>query len=202
MADQGADVLPARRSALEGVLQPGPFGAGDFRGPGLALRERHPLSLVEIEATSRSGAAQLCEQTSGILGVSPSERANVATGSGRPRIIWTGRWRWLVVEPEWRDLSAALAPTAGIRRDLSHGRTVLRISGRRVRQVLMKGAPIDWHPGAFGPGACAQTLMFHHSVLVDCRETDRFDLFVARGFARDFLERLIDAGAEYGWSLS
>ena len=193
---------PARRSALAGVIEPGLHGRTDFRGPGITLRERHPLSLVEIAASSGEIAERMCGRAADILGTRPAGEPNTATGTGRPRILWTGPWRWLVAEPESRDLTALLAPADGASRDLSHARTVLRLGGRDVRRLLMKGAPLDWHPSAFAPGSCAQTAMFHQSVLIDCRRPEVFDLYVARGFARDFLERVIEAGAEYGVQVS
>lgn len=192
----------ARRSALAGVLEPGLLGRPDFRGPGITLAERHPLSLVEIDAASGEIADAMCEEVAGILGMLPPAEPGTAAGTGQPRILWTGPWRWLVVEPESRDLAGLLEPAAGASRDLSHARTVLRLGGRDVRRLFMKGAPLDWHPSVFVPGCCAQTGMFHQSVLVDCREPEVFDLFVARGYARDFLERVIDAGAEYGVQVS
>ncbi len=53
-----------------------------------------------------------------------------------------------------RDLAQRLKGLASIS-DQSGGRTVLRLSGPRARDVLAKGLPIDLHPRAFGPGSAA-----------------------------------------------
>lgn len=200
MADTRIHV--ARRSALSGVIQAGDHGAKDYRGPGVVITERHPLSMVQIEARAAEAPAML-DAATGVLGLRPSEAFNTSIGDGRPRILWTGPNRWLVVEPEVRDLDGllqkALAPSNAAVVDLGHGRAALRLSGRSVRRVLMKGGPLDWHPSAFTPGMCAQTALFHLSALIDCREEDVFDIYVARGFAMSFLESVEQAAAEYGY---
>jgi sarcosine oxidase subunit gamma len=215
---EAAGVVPARRrSALSGIIRPGLHGANDYRGPGLLITERHPLSMVQIEA-HRPEVAGMLEASKSVLGLRPPQAPNTSAGDGRPRVLWTGPNRWLVVEPEIRDLNellqdalAPLDPASLVQAsphggaavvDLGHGRASFRLAGRSVRQVLMKGAGLDWHVSAFMPGMCAQTTMFHLSALIDCRDESTFDIYVARGFALSFLENLTQAAAEYGYRLS
>lgn len=202
MPDGTTPALPARRSALAGALRPGDHGARDYRGPGLLIAKRHPLSMVQIEARPDEAHAML-DAAAATLGLRPSESFNTAVGDGLPRILWTGPNRWLVVEPESRDLFAllrnALGPTNAAVVDLSHGRASLRLSGREVRRVLMKAGPLDWHESAFIPGMCGQTALFHVSALIDRREASTFDVYVARGYAVSFLESVEQAAAEYGY---
>ena len=193
---------PARRSALEMVLRPGDHGAAAVGGPGVRLSERHPLSIVQIEARA-DGADSVADAAEALIGIRPSRAFNAATGDGRPRLLSTGPARWLVIEPESRDLHAllagGLAASGAAVVDLSHGRTVLRLSGRDARTVLMKGTGIDLHPRAFAPDACAQTTLFGLAVLIDCRDdAPTYDVYVARGFAEHLWEALADAAAEYG----
>lgn len=203
MADTGI-ARTTRRSALFGAIHAGDHGARDYRGPGVVITERHPLSMVQIEARASEAAAVL-DAVASALGIRPPEAFNTSIGDGRPRILWTGPNRWLVVEPESRDLDGvlqdALAGSNAAVVDLGHGRSSLRLSGRSVRQVLMKSGPLDWHPRAFTPGSCAQTAMFHVSSLIDCRDEDVFDVYVARGFAAGFLESVEQAAAEFGYRL-
>lgn len=202
MADTGTQATPARRSALAGAMRIGDHGAKDYRGPGVEIVERHPLSMVQMEARAGEAPAML-DAAATALGLRPSEAFNTSVGDGRPRILWTGPNRWLVVEPETRDLDTllqeALGSTGAAVVDLGHGRSSLRLSGRSVRHVLMKAGPLDWHPSTFTPGMCAQTAMFHVSAQIDCREEFVFDLYVARGFAVSFLESVTQAAAEYGY---
>lgn len=203
MADAETQAAVAtRRSALGGVLPSGDHGAADFRGPGVTFTERHPFSMVQIEARADQTSAML-DAAADLLGTRPSETPNTSIGDGRPRVLWTGPHRWLVVEPESRDLETvlrdALAPSGAAVVDLGHGRASIRLSGRSVRQVLMKGAGLDWHVRAFTPGMCAQTALFHLPALIDCRDETVFDTYVARGFVQSFWESLGEAAAEYGY---
>ena len=204
---------PIRRSALAGAFEAGLRGARHWRGPGVRLAERHPLAIAQVEARrdgdgGEDGAAAARDAVAAALGVRPPEAPNTAAGgeAGRPRVLWTGPGRWLAVEPAARDLAALLEAAAGPAGaavvDMSHGRSRLRLSGRDARRVLAKGAPLDWHPSAFAPGACAQTALFHLPVLIDCRDADAFDLYAARGYALDLCESLIDAAAEYGCEIA
>jgi heterotetrameric sarcosine oxidase gamma subunit len=197
-----ATPMPLRRSALAGALRPGDHGARDYRGPGLIIAERHPLSMVQIEVRP-DGVQAMLDAAADALGLRPPESFNTSVGNGLPRILWTGPNRWLVVEPESRDLVAmlrdALAPTNAAVVNLGHARVSLRLSGREVRRVLMKAGPLDWHETAFTPDKCAQTALFHVSALIDCREESTFDVYVARGYAVSFLESVEQAAAEYGY---
>ncbi|MDA1308234.1 MAG: hypothetical protein O2985_01370 [Proteobacteria bacterium] len=202
---EAAGVAPlGRQSALSGMIRPGDHGAADYRGPGVTITERHPLSMVQIEARGPEVAVML-EASNAVLGLRPPQAPNTSVGDGHPRILWTGPNRWLVVEPESRDLDTvlqdALIPGGAAVVDLGHGRASLRLSGRSVRQILMKGAGLDWHVRAFTPGMCAQTTMFHLPALIDCRDESTFDIYVARGFAVSFLESVTQAAAEYGYRL-
>jgi sarcosine oxidase subunit gamma len=192
----------ARRSALSGIMRPGDHGAPDYRGPGVTFTERHPFANVQIEARTDQSPAML-DAVAALVGTRPPEAPNTSAGDGRPRILWTGPDRWLVVEPEHRDLETllrdALTPMGAAVVDLGHGRTSIRLAGRAVRQVLMKGAGLDWHPRVFTPGLCAQTALFHLPALIDCRDESVFDVYVARGFAQSFWESLTEAAAEYGY---
>ena len=188
-----------RASALFGVVELGLFGAVDFRGPGVILSERHPLSIVQIDLLEDKPTSER-EWWEIFEGVRVPRIPNTASGDGRPRILWTGPNRWLFSEQEQRDLGAKLRETVEPATvvDLSHSRTSIRISGQHARHVLMKASPLDWHPCAFKAGQCAQTTAFHISALIDCREVDTFDLYVARSFAQSFWESLIEAAMEYG----
>ena len=202
MPEPGSRPGPERKSALSGVLVPGDFGAVGFRGPGISISGRHPLSLVQVECrTEQASALHAALQQS--LRLDAIAGPGSATGNGRHRILCTGPCRWLVISlPASAPGTAfrhAVAAAQGAIVELSHGRTVVRISGRSVRTLLMKGGSLDWHARSFPVDSCAQTLLFHLSVLVDCRDHDVFEIHVARSYARSLFHHLADAAAEYGY---
>ena len=189
-----------RLSALAAVYRPGSYGAIDPDGPGIVLAERHPLATVQVAA--RGEAAR--DVLGAALGVAPDPAANRSAMHGATTILWVGPGRWLVVEPESRDLKAllraALAGTSAAVTDLGNGRTTLRIAGRRSRELLAKGSAIDLHARAFPVGACAQGLLGHVGALFHAVDaTPVFDLHVARSYAQTVWEWLIESAAEYGY---
>ncbi|UUX50434.1 hypothetical protein NUH88_01805 [Nisaea acidiphila] len=197
-----ADLATAtRRSALSGILVPGDFGATPFSGPGIQLSERGPLSIVQIE-TGADTVSDLVAATETAVGVAPSAAPNVASGTGTPRILGTGTGRWVVSEPETRDLHAhlraSLPPGAAVT-DLGHARTVLRLTGLHARDLLAKGTGIDLHPSAFPADRSRMTGLFHTSVLIDCRSAAPvYDIYVHRSYAVHLFEMLLDGALEYG----
>jgi sarcosine oxidase subunit gamma len=168
--------------------------AAAHRGTDVVLRERRPLSLIQV-AVSASAAAAV-RGVLATLGLDLPLVPNSATGDDARTVLWTGAGRWLVAEatgttPSWPSAIAAL-PTAVT--DLGHARTVLRLAGPAAPALLAKDCGLDLHPGAFPPGACAQTLFAHVSVLLHAiDDAPTFDLYVPRSYARHLWELLADA---------
>ena len=73
----------------------------------------------------------------------------------------------------WRLHLAPLAAHAAIV-DQSHGRTILRVTGPKVRDALAKGVPVDLHPRAFTDGTHRRHARVSHrrSALADRRIAD------------------------------
>lgn len=197
-----ADILTsARRSPLEGIRESGEFGTIPFSGPGIRLEERAPYSLVQIEA--RADALPVLNEAMAVaIGAAPSLEPNRSVAAGKSRILGTGTNRWLVIEPEERDLAAhlrATLPEAVAVTDLGHARTALRVSGRDTRMLLAKGTAIDLHPSAFGVDRSRMTSLFHASVLIECRSADPvYDIYVHRSYAVHLWEMLLDGALEFG----
>jgi sarcosine oxidase subunit gamma len=136
------------------------------------------------------------------LGVAALPGRNGVATAGNSAVLWTGPGRWIVVEPESRDLASVLAQhcpgdVAAIT-DLSHARTVLRVEGPQVRVLLAKLCTLDVDRAAFAPSTCAQTQFGQIGVLLYCRAEHGFDIFVFRGFAVSAWEAIIDAALEFG----
>jgi methylglutamate dehydrogenase subunit D len=83
--------------------------------------------------------------------------------------------------------------------DQSHARTLLRISGPRVRDALAKGVAIDLHPSEFRTGDTAATSVAHIGVQFWQHDAAPTYVFcVARGYAGSFWDWLAVSAAEYG----
>jgi len=195
--------MAERHSALADALKPGVYGDAGAAGAGIEIRELKPLAVVQVAAFDPDRAAGAIGATLGAP--APSSRNGVAT-AGQATVLWTGPGRWLVIEPESRDLASMLAhdcpgDVAAIT-DLGHARTVLRVEGPKVRDLLAKLCTLDLDSAVFPPGSCAQTQFGHVGVLLYCRVQDGFDVFLPRSFAVSAWESMIDAALEFGCRVS
>jgi sarcosine oxidase subunit gamma len=199
--------MAERLSALGAVYRPGNFGTLDSTGPGITIGERRPLVMVQVAGGGEEDAA-LRAGIEAAVGVAPDGAANRAAARGTTTILWVGPGRWLVVAPEREGsdlearLRAGLATQAAIT-DLGSGRTVLRITGPRARDLLAKGSSIDFHGRAFPAGSCAQGFLGHVGALIHAVDAaPTFDLYVARSYAQTAWEWLTESAAEYGYRVS
>ncbi len=195
--------MAERRSALADALKPGLYGAAGPVGPGIEIREVGPLTVVQVAAFNAGRAAVAIGEALGTP--APTERNGVAT-AGAAVVLWTGPGRWLVIEPESRDLASLLeqhcpGDVAAVT-DLGHARTGLRVEGPKVRDLLAKLSTLDVDPTVFPPATCAQTQFGQVGVLLYCRLRDGFDVFLPRSFAVSAFEAVIDSALEFGCRVS
>jgi sarcosine oxidase subunit gamma len=199
--------MAERLSALSAEYRRGSFGAAGGSGPGIIVAERRPLAIVEV-AVGPGDSDAACACIAAEVGSAPPKSANLAVTGVGASILWIGPGQWLIVEAErpGRDLEAALqralAGTAAAVVDVGHGRTVLRLTGPRVRDLLAKGTSIDLHPRAFPPGRCAQGLLGHVRALMHAVDAEMIDLYLARSFALTAWEWLCESAGEFGYSVT
>ncbi len=202
MADTGVDI--ERRSALADVYTVGATG-GQAGDPGVTFAERRPLSIVH--AAGRSDDKAFADGIKGATGCTLPTEAGAFAKSGNDTVIWLAPTRWLCVSPDQGPgvLEGALRVScgdAGAIIDVSHGRTVMRVSGPKARDVLMKGPPVDLHASVFKPGSAVQSNMAHCGVLIACVEDDVFDVYCFRAFGQHMFEWLQEAALEYGYRIA
>jgi sarcosine oxidase subunit gamma len=131
-----------RRSPLEGVALPAGLGELPFLAQ-LDIRTESPPASLPIEPNTVTGDA-----TRAALWLGPDEWLAVGTPGSEPQL-----------EAEFVEKGATVV-------DVSANRTTLELRGRRVRELLEFGCPIDLDPRVFGPGSCAQTLLARANMLI------------------------------------
>jgi sarcosine oxidase subunit gamma len=153
---------------------------------------------------ARAGmTAELAQRVAAVFGVAlPLTPQRVEHGA--ISFAWGGPGRWLAAmkyetaaafERKLREEMSGLASVSG----QSDGRTLIRLSGPKLRATLAKGVPIDLDPRAFRPGDTALTSVAHINVQfwqIDDGPTYEFAVF--RSFAGAFCEWLLTASAEFG----
>lgn len=173
---------PTRASALAAVYREGTYGAAG-PAPGVVIAERSNLNLWMLRGTS-------------VIGMALPAAPGTTHTSEACSALCLAPDEWLVSS------TAANAPTP-TSVDVSHGRTVLRISGPRTRDLLGKGCGIDLHPSVFLPGRCAQTAIARINVLMHLRDqAGTFDLYVSRSYAVSFWRWVTTSVAEFGYRVA
>ena len=193
---------PPRQSALGDLLAPRRIGPQP--APlGVTLAERPTCAIWQISAWREADIAPLRGALAERLGLTLPEKPTAAS-AGDVVFFHVAPRRWWLVRAEDRssDLVARLAAAVTGRAaltDLSHGRTVLRLSGPASRNVLQKLCRIDLHPQAFPAGRVAQTPLGQVTALIHAFDDGPgFDLYLPRAFAYSAVESLIDAATEFG----
>jgi sarcosine oxidase, subunit gamma len=178
-----------------------------LRPRGVRLGERQGLGKLDLRGDPHDRAFMTAVgRTLDLL--LPTEPCTSATKE-RIAALWLGPDHWLLTcpEPEAADLAGslreALLDVHAAITEVTDGRVAFRLAGPSGRDVLAKGCPLDLHPRAFPPGACAGSLLAKAAVLIHLQDDDRergpgFDVYVARSFAHYLWMWLEDAGREYG----
>ena len=192
-------------SALSGIAVPGRYGRGEGE-PSLVITELTGLGLATV-ACRKGQAAALSAAVRKAYGVDLPASSRVAQGAA-VRFIGYGPGQWLAVsealanEALASELAAKLQGLASVS-DQSGGRTVLRVSGNRARDVLAKGLPLDLDPRAFPLGSAATSAISHIGVqLWQADDMRSYDLAVFRSLSESFWRWLTASAAEFGYEVT
>ena len=191
------------RGEAVGSTRPGHYGA---RGSGVALAEATIVRAWNVQGdplrASFVGAARRLFGVALPLIPCTTERADGLVA------LWLGPASWLLVTGSalpLTDFAAkrdALNDAGGALFDVSASRLAWTLSGPRAADVLAKGCPLDFHPRAFPPGTCAQSVYGHVNVLVERPDVaPAFALLAPRSFGRDTWHALCEASAPYGYGV-
>ncbi len=169
------------------------------------IAERLGLGLATV-AQRKGKADALRQAVAEAYGVELPSTSRIVQGP-KVSFVGYGPGQWLAVSEPLagdalaRDLSEKLEGLASIS-DQSGGRTVIRISGPRARDVLAKGLPIDLDPRVFPLGSAATSVISHMGVqLWQADDTRSFDIAVFRSLSESFWRWLTASAAEYGYAV-
>jgi methylglutamate dehydrogenase subunit D len=190
-------------SALAGLAVPGRYGKTNGE-PGVVIAERLGLGLATV-AVRKGAPVRVAVKSS--YGVNLPDESSVVQGPD-VGFVGYGPGQWLAVsetlggEALARDLGQRLKGLASIS-DQSGGRTVLRLSGPRARDMLAKGLPIDLHPSVFGPGSAAtSTISLMGVQLWQVDDGPTYDIALFRSLSASFWRWLTASAAEFGYEVT
>lgn len=192
-------------SALSGIAVPGRYGRGEGE-PSLVITELTGLGLATV-ACRKGQAAALSAAVRKAYGLDLPASSRVAQGAA-VRFIGYGPGQWLAVSEALANealaskLAAKLQGVASVS-DQSGGRTVLRVSGNRARDVLAKGLPLDLDPRAFPLGSAATSAISHIGLqLWQADDTRSYDIAIFRSLSESFWRWLTASAAEFGYEVT
>ena len=160
----------------------------------VTIEERTEFGLATVMARKGVTAQSIADA----LGV-PMVDGPQWSSHGELALLGSGPGTWLALADGAADhatrLRAALGQLASVA-DQSGAYVILRISGPEARTVLQRGAPVDLHPTAFGPGSVAVTVIAHIGVVIrQLDETPAYEVAVFRSYAASFRHWLDQAVA-------
>lgn len=191
------------RSALAAVYQPGRVGAPG-RPAAVAVHERIGRTLVQVSGWPGSFGA-VCARLSALLDSATPADGRVAISQGARTLFRVAPERLWIAGPAGDAalgaLGAELPVGDAIVTEIGASRTVLRVAGAGVRELVNRGLPVDLDASVFPPGAFAQSVIHLMPVLVHraaAGDGDPFDLYVTRDYAVSFWEWLLGAAQTIG----
>lgn len=193
----------AERDDRFAAAAPGHYGAA---GSGVSIAAATIAAAWNVQGNATR--APFIEEVQRRFGVRLPTAPNTFVKTGVATALWLGPTSWLLVAggaSPLVDFAArrdALNAAGGALFDVSASRTAWRISGPHAATVLAKGCPLDFHPRAFLPGACAQSLFGRIAALfVKHDDAPTFTVMVPRSYARDAWHALAESAAQYGFDV-
>lgn len=187
----------APRSGLEHLIS----AARPANGPAFSMALREGLALANV-LVRKDRNEEFTQRVRSAFALEPASDAR-RVGNGTISFAGAGPGHWLAMientpghtfETQLRNELAGVAYVS----DQSDGRTVIRVSGGRARDVLAKGAPIDLHPRAFAVTDSAVTVISHIGVhLWQVDESPTYELAIFRSYSAAFWRWLLQASAEF-----
>ena len=193
----GALKMTSPLASVAGLL--GPLSSGTNQA--FSVYERPFLELINVkgEANSDVFQAAIKKATGATLPTVP----NTVSESDDYIIYWLAPNEWLIqsTQPRVPVIDAALGKLLAGQFasvvDISSGNTTLVMMGEKVRSVLQKGCPLDFHSRVFTVGQCAQSHYFKAGIVLRPLANGNVEVIIRRSFADYFGRILVDAAEEY-----
>jgi heterotetrameric sarcosine oxidase gamma subunit len=154
----------------------------------LRITEHLGLGLATLMA--RGDEAALAARVAQQFGIDLPSGATRSARSGTA-FVGIGPGTWLACreasDPNWASELAAMVSGLASVSDQSSGYAVLRVTGPAARDLLSRGAFIDFHPSVFGPGSAAATTIAHIGVMLwQLDDAPTYDVALFRSYAESF----------------
>ena len=182
-----------RISALEGYYHKGVFGKKDNLS--VVITEVRNLILYQVAAWPNT-LDKVGTEIAQSLGLNKYPGPNRAIEGNQLSLLRIEPLKWWIVNQKISDLSI----DDGTFLDLSHSRTLIRISGQDAATLLNRHLPIDLRELSFPVNSVANTVL-HHAGVTLWKSNHGFELFLPRAYALSLWEVLLESSAQFGYEV-
>ena len=146
----------------------------------------------------RGDAVEVRKGVAEALGVDLPVTPCTFVRTGDVAVYWLGPDEWLAAVPNGEQAQLATRLRGSLDghfsiADVSGGQTLLEL-GAGAGEILKQSSPCDFHPRAFPPGRCRQTMFAKTHALVAANSNGTFHLIVRTSYAdyvRDWIKRCL-----------
>ncbi len=168
----------------------------------IEMSERSDVGMIDLRGKADDKA--FMKNAAAVLGVELPTDPRSSVKKGGIDILWLSIDQWLITTPlksHDKTLSALtkkLAKNHALVCDMSDARSIIRLSGDRVREVLIKGCSFDATQPEFKPGSVRRLLFAEVAALAHFVDSnpDVIDLYVFRSYANYVWEWLLQTAHE------
>lgn len=191
------------RSALEGRLKPGRYGAVRQGSVALRLKEKPTGVLSQLVGWEPDFAEQVGPMLSA-MGFEGLGDYRSAQSSGNDHCFRLAPTRLLIRTDNGAALAKALsgidASTVQML-DLSHARSIITVSGAASEDLMARIATLDFSTQAFSTGRFAQTELHHTSTLIHRTDHSSFDIYLPSTWAVSLMDYICVCASPIGYEI-
>jgi len=166
------------------------------------MNERTDVGMIDIRGNS--GDKAFMKNAAAVLGLELPTKPRTSAKKGKITALWLSIDQWLITMPlETRDklladLNKKLKKNLCLVCDVSDARTIIRLTGDEVREVLIKGCSVDVTLPEFSSGTVRRLLFAEIAALCHFVDgnPDIVDLYVFRSYANYVWEWLLQTAHE------
>jgi len=174
------------RSALQGVEEP--------KDLAVHLREMPERGMIDLRGLPNG--EKFLAAVKDVIGADLPRGPRTSVSWGEIKLLWLSVDQWLILCPRAKtveliaQLQSALAGLHVALTDVSDMRSIIRLEGEGVREILLKGCSLDLLGSGYEPGTVRRVRFAEIAALIQIVDHNIIEIYVFRSYAHyawDFL---------------
>jgi sarcosine oxidase subunit gamma len=177
----------------------------EAKGLSIGLREIKDRGMIDLRGLAEQPG--FADAVKSVLQVDLPREPRTSASWGDIKVLWLSTDQWLTLCPLsktaelHRRLRETLANVHSLVVDVSDMRSVIRLEGKGVREVLLKGCSLDLLGGGYAPSTVRRVRFAEIAALLHVIDDDVIDLYVFRSYA-DYAWEFLETAARPGAALA